>query len=111
MGGDHADSNHPAPQSSRSVSGAPKRGFLIGLGSAEGYIVYEKTVPNWSHVLCAYGYTALLIAWMIAVACCYDYFFWNMEIALSVILIFISFTSPALMPVALSVYARRKLRE
>ena len=81
--------------------GPAERRFPIGLGSADSYVVYEKTFPNLKQVLCVYTYTAFLIGWMTTVACCYGYFFQSMDMTLSVILIFVSFTLPALMPIAL----------
>ncbi|HEX3625578.1 MAG TPA: hypothetical protein VH280_09140 [Verrucomicrobiae bacterium] len=86
--------------------GPAEQRISIGIGSAESYAVLEKTIPNWRQVLCVYSYTAFVIAWMVAVACCYGYFFQSTDMTLSVILIFVSFTLPALLPIGMRVLAK-----
>ena len=93
-----------------SYQGPAQPRFLIGIGSADSYAVYEKTSPNWRQVLCVYSYTIFVVAWMVLLACFYGRLAETMDMTLVGILFFISFTIPALLPLAVRLPARHRLR-
>ena len=86
--------------------GPAERRFPIGVGSAEGYAVFEKTAPNRKQVLYVYWYALFVVGWMLSlIMLCAN----TKDATLALTFLFVGSSLPVSIPWSMRYRAKRRL--